>query len=102
MTEPKVIYKKKKYYGNKKKKDFVRKKPQSDKIIDNRPTVKKVQKIDRGPKFRWQKINGNVKCPICKIVFQIGSVPEYRCTWCSKLIWVDPGMQKGIHMTESG
>lgn len=101
MAEPKVIYKKKKYYDNKKKKDFVKKKANSNKIIDNRPKSNKIQKFDKGPKFRWQKISGTVKCPRCKIIYQIGNMPEYRCTWCSKLIWVDHGMQKSIHMTES-
>lgn len=101
MTGTEVIYKKKKYYGDKKKKNFVRKKAKSNKIIDNRPKVKKIQKFDKGPRFRWQKIGGSVKCPICRFTFQIGNMPEYRCTWCSKLIWVDPGMQKGVHMMES-
>lgn len=101
MAEPKVIYKKSKYYSNKKKKSVVKKKFGSDKIIDNRPKIEKIQKFDKGPKFRWQKINGAVRCPKCKIIYQIWNMPEYRCTRCSKLIWVAPGMQKGVHMTES-
>lgn len=101
MVEPKVIYKKRKYYDNKKKKNFVKKKAGRNEIIDNRPKIEKVQKFDRGPKFRWQKIKGIVRCPRCKIVYQIWSMPEYRCTKCSKLIWVEPGMQKSVHMTES-
>lgn len=101
MIEPKVTYKKKKYYDNKKKKNFIRKKSSSGKIVDNRPKVNKIQEFSRGPRFKWQKINGRVKCPKCSIIYHIDKLPEYRCTWCSKLIWVEPGMQKGVHMMES-
>lgn len=102
MTETEITYKRNKSHGNKKKKNFIRKENKSKKIIDKRPKSNKIQKFDKGPRIRWQKINGTVKCPVCKIIFQIGNMPEYRCTRCSKLIWVNPGMQKGVHMTESG
>jgi len=100
MDDTKVIYKKKKYYGNKKKRDFIKKKPKSGRIIDNRPVPNKIQKFDRGPKFRWQKIRGSVRCPKCKVIFKIDNMPEYRCTWCSKLIWVDYSLQNSVHMTD--
>lgn len=102
MAETEVTYKRNKRHVNKKKKNFIRRENKSNKIIDNRPKVKKIQKFDHGHRVRWQKIGGSVKCPICRIIFQIGNMPEYRCTWCNKLIWVDPGMQKGVHMTENG
>ena len=93
--------KKNKRFNNKKKKNFVRKENKSKKFIDKRPKSNKIQKFERGPKFRWQKINGQVRCPKCKIIYQINRLPEFWCTWCSKLIWIDPGMQRGVHMTES-
>ncbi len=99
MSEPKVTYKKKKFYDNKKKKDFVKKKFKSNKIIDNRQKVEKGQKFDKGPKFKWQKINGRVRCPKCNIVFLIGKLVEFRCTWCGMLIWTD--RQHNNYMTES-
>ncbi len=99
MTEPTVTYKRKKYYDNTKKKLVVKKKFGSDKIIDNRP-AEKGQEFDGGPKFRWQKIKGKVRCPKCKIIYQINKLPEYWCPWCGKLIWIEYNLQRNNYMLE--
>lgn len=104
MTGPEVTYKKKGKYpdGRKpKRSSVVRNKLESEHLVDKRPKLQKKQEFDKGPKFRWQKINGKVRCPKCKVIYQIGNLIEFRCSWCTRLLWVSPGMQNGVYMKES-
>ena len=100
MTEPQIIYKKR-VNQKSRRTSVVRKKPGSKDIIDKRPKLQKDQKFDRGPKFRWQKINGKVRCPKCEIIYQIGNIIEFRCPWCGRLLWLDHSIQNEIYMRES-